>query len=171
MLPNEIFSRITPCVAAQLFSYLFERNKPLYKATIEALAKQRNLRAVFIERKPREERFAWLQSALSRRNNEAVAAHLLQLWLVQDHPRLLCDFLDGLGIAHADDGTVENLPEAPAKEQLAAALETLLTTHDPAIVTVYLHTFQALDDKGGWPALGELLEADARLHMGPPIAA
>ena len=166
MAPHEIFSQMTPAVASQIFGFLFEKEKPLYKATLDTLAKKRNLRPVFVERKPRVERFAWLKDSLSRAANEGVAAHLLQVWLVGTQAGMLCDFLDGLGIAHDENGTVEKLPGAPEKAPLAAAVETLLGKYDPAVVAVYLHTFQALHEEGGWSTLGELLESDARLKLG-----
>lgn len=166
MAPNEIYSRMTPEIASLLLSYLFENEKPLYRATVDSLAKQRNLRPIFIDRKPRVERFAWLQAALARNTNSSVAAHLLQIWLVGAQSQLLCDFLDALGIAHESNGTVDDLPPAPQKEQLAAAIECLLAKHNPGVVAVYLHAFQALDDKGGWASLDELLETDPRLHLG-----
>jgi len=165
MVPHEIFSKMPPAAASQIFSFLFEKEKPLYKVTIETLAKKRNLRPVFVERKPREERFAWLKESLGRAINDGPAAHLLQVWLVGAQAPLLCDFLDGLGIAHDENGTVEQLPPAPAKEQLATVIDTLLTKHEAAIVAVYLHTFQALHEDGGWPTLGELLETDDRLKF------
>ena len=37
--------------------------------------------------------------------------------------------------------------------------------HDPGLVTVYMHSFQALDDSGGWPSLEELLSEDERLKL------
>ena len=166
MSPHDIFARITPDVASQLLTFLFEKEKPLYKAMIDSLAKQRNLRPLFIERKPRTERFTWIQAALAKRSSDAIAAQLLQIWLVGAHSKLLCDFLDGLGIAHDENGTVESLPEAPAKEKLAPVIEDLLSKHDPAVVAVYLQAFQALDDKGGWASLTELLESDSRLQLG-----
>jgi len=166
MAPHEIFSKMTPSIASQIFSFLFEKEKPLYKATIDTLAKKRNLRPIFVERKPRDERFAWLKDSVSRAVNDGVAAHLLQVWLIGTQAALLCDFLDALGIAHDENGTVEQLPPAPAKEALAGAIDTLLSKHDAAVVAVYLHTFQALHEEGGWPTLGELLEADARLKLG-----
>lgn len=152
-------------VAWQIFGFLFEKEKPLYKATIEALAKKRNLRPVFVERKPREERFAWMKDSLSRSMNDAVSAHVLQVWLVGAQSAMLCDFLDALGIAHDENGTVEALPEAPAKEALSAAVDALLSKHETGAVAVYLHTFQALHEDGGWPTLGEVLESDARLKL------
>ena len=170
MAPNDIFSRMTPEVASQLFSFLFEKEKQLYKATIESIAKQRNLRPVFIERKPRVERFAWMQNALGRRASASVAAHLLQVWLVGVHAGLLCEFLDALGIEHDENGTVDNLPPAPEKETLAPVIETLLAKHDPGVVAVYLNAFQSLDEQGGWSTLGELIESDPRLTLAAPQA-
>lgn len=166
MVPHEIFSHITPATAAQIFGFLFEKEKPLYKATIEALAKKRNLRPIFIERKPRDERFHWMQDALSRSVNSPVGAHLLQVWLVGAQAPVLCDFLDALGIAHDENGTVEELPEAPELEKVKAAVETLLAKHDPAVVAIYLETFQGLHEKGGWPTLAQVIEADPRLKLG-----
>jgi hypothetical protein len=41
----------------------------------------------------------------------------------------------------------------------------LVQKHDPALVAVYMHAFQALDDSGGWPSLEELLAEDERLKI------
>jgi hypothetical protein len=163
---HEIFAQMPQETAASLFGFLHEKEKPLYRATIESLAKQRKLRTVFVERKPRTERHTWMQEALGRRNSEAIAAHLLQIWLVAAHSKVLCDFLDGLGIKHDENGTIETLPSAPPKAELARVVETLLSRHDRAVVTVYLHAFQALDDKG-WSTLAELLAEDDRLRLAP----
>jgi hypothetical protein len=168
--PHEIFARMPGETAQQLFGFVFEKEKPLYKATIESLAKQRKLRPVFVERKPREERHAWLKEALGRKASEGVAAHLLQIWLIGAHKEVLCDFLDALGIKHDENGTIDNLPEAPAREPLQAAIDTLLAKHDRGVVAVYLHAFQALDD-AGWPTLETLLAEDERLRLEPVAAA
>ena len=162
--PHEIFAHMPPAVAEQLFSFLEKNEKPLYQTTLDTLAKQRKLRLIFVTRKPRPERHAWMRDVLGRAVNAAIAAHLLQIWLVGAHAKLLCDFLDGLGIAHDANGTIEALPPAPAKADLVKAIEPLLTTHDPAVVAVYLHAFQALDDQG-WDSLAELLGEDSRLKL------
>ena len=170
MTPNEIFARMPANTAGTIFGDIFEKEKPLYKNLIESLARQRKLRPVFIERKPRPERFAWIKEALGRKVNEGISAHLLQIWLVSKHAPLLCDFLDALGIKHDENGTVENLPPAPARDALEPAVETILARHDRADVSIYLHSFQALHDNGGWPALHEILESDERLRLGEPAA-
>lgn len=162
--PHEIFARMPEPVSEQLLGYLFEKEKPLYKATIDTLTKQRKLRPVFVERKPRTERHAWMRDVLGKKANESVAAHLLQIWLVGAHAKLLCDFLDALGIAHDENGTIEELPSAPEKAKLSAAIEGLYASHDPGVVAVYLHAFQALDEKG-WSTLEELLAEDPRLKL------
>src|SRR3954470_19412342 len=170
LTPNEILAHMPAETAQQLFSYLFEKDKPLYKATIDSLAQQRKLRPVFVERKPRVERHAWMKDALSRKQNDGVAAHLLQIWLIGAHKQLLCDFLDALNIAHDENGTIDELPPAPSKEDLSKAVDALLAKNDPAIVAVYLNAFQALDDKG-WETLSELLAEDERLKLGGQQAA
>ncbi len=55
---------MSPLLAAQIFTFLQKEKKPVYKAAIQGLANQRNLRAVFIERKLPAERFPWMQKAL-----------------------------------------------------------------------------------------------------------
>ncbi len=163
--PHEIFAQMPPAVVEQLFSFLMENEPQLYHTTIDTLAKQRKLRTVFLERKPRAERHAWMGEVLGRKVNESVGAHLLQIWLVGAHAKLLCDFLDGLGIAHDANGTIEALPPAPAKDALVKAIDPLFAQHDPGVVAVYLHAFQALDDQG-WASLAELLAEDPRLKLG-----
>jgi len=168
--PHEIFAHMPPETASQIFGFLHEKERPLYRATIDSLAKQRKLRPIFVERKPRNERHAWMQDTLGRKSSGGVAAHLLQIWLVGAHAQVLCDFLDGLGIAHDENGTIEALPSAPAKEDLTRVIDSLMAKHDPCVVAVYLHAFQALDDKG-WATLEELLGTDDRLRLGAPVNA
>jgi len=167
--PHEIFAQMPAETGTELLGFILDNEKPLYKATIDTLAKQRKLRPVFIERKPRVERQAWIKEALGRKVNEGVAAHLLQIWLIGAHKAVLCDFLDALGIKHDENGTIDNLPEAPSKEQLAPAIDTLLAKHDRATVAIYLHAFQALDEQG-WPTLEAILHEDERLQLSPTAA-
>jgi hypothetical protein len=140
------------------------------ESTCSLILAQRKLRSIFVERKPRAERFAWIKEALGRRQNEPFAANLLQIWLVSRHSAMLCDFLDSLGIKHDDNGTVEQIPSQPEKPAIEAAVGGLLEKYDPALVTVYLHAFQALDETG-WPLLDEVIAADSRLQLGTPAAA
>lgn len=147
-----------------MLNYLNEEQKPLYKAAIDSLAKQRKLRPVFVERKPRPERHAWMHEALGRKINETVSAQLLQVWLVGAQSKLLCDFLDGLGIKHEEDGTVEQLPGAPEISKIQQVVETLLGKYEAELVAVYLNAFQALGETG-WDTLQQVLDTDPRLRL------
>ena len=166
MRSHEIFQGMSPDLAAKIFTFLHTEQKPVYKAAIQGLANQRNLRGVFIERKPPGERFPWMQAALGRPLSDALAAHLLQAWLLGANKEMLCDFLDGMEIKHSDDGTVEELPPAPPKEKIGAAVLRLLEKYSPETVAVYLHAFRDMDSAVQWPALDEILSEEPRLKLG-----
>ena len=117
MRSHEIFQKLSPALAAKIFTFLQTEQKPVYKAAIQGLANQRNLRGVFVERKPPGERFPWMQAALRRPLSESLATHILQAWLLGAQKEMLCDFLDRMEIKHDDDGTVDELPPAPPREK------------------------------------------------------
>ena len=166
MRSHEIFERMSPALAAQIFTFLQAEQKPVYKAAIQGLANQRNLRGVFIERKPPNERFPWMQAALSRKISDSVASHVLQAWLLGANKEMLCDFLDAMEIKHADDGTVDELPDSAPKEKIAAAVQRLLEKYPAETVAVYLHAFKDMDSAVQWPPLDEILGEEPRLKLG-----
>jgi len=157
---------MSPALAAQIFTFLQAEQKPVYKAAIQGLANQRNLRGVFIERKPPAERFPWMQAAFSRKISDSVASHVLQAWLLGTNKQMLCDFLDAMEIKHADDGTVDELPDSAPKEKIAAAVQRLLEKYPAETVAVYLHAFRDMDSAVQWPALDEILGGEPRLKLG-----
>jgi hypothetical protein len=165
MKAHELFRDMSAPLAAEVFTFLHEHEKPVYKAAIQGLANQRNLRAVFVERKPRDERHAWMKAALSRPVSDTLATHLVQAWLLGANKPMLNDFLDALEIAHEEDGTVEIIPPSPPKEKLQAAVDQMLTKYNPQAVAVYLHAFRDMDSSVQWPPLNEILTEDARLQL------
>jgi len=166
MKSHEIFQAMSPLLAAEILTYLQREHTPVYKTVVQALAQQRHLRPAFVERKPAQERYTWLHAALGRKLSDTLAAHLLQAWLLGARKPLLCDFLDPLGISHDEDGTVEELPESPAKEKLREVITKLLTKYPAETVAVYLHAFHDMDSTVSWPPLGEVLADDERLRLG-----
>ncbi|HEY2614153.1 MAG TPA: hypothetical protein VGI42_00445 [Chthoniobacterales bacterium] len=165
MKSHQIFQTMSPALAANIFTSLQTEQKPVYKAAIQGLANQRNLRALFVERKPPNERFPWMQQALARAGSDTLATHLLQAWLLSAHKEMLCDFLDSLGILHEEDGTVEELPPSPAKEKIAEAVAQLLEKYPQETAAVYLHAFCEMDSAVRWPALDEILATEPRLTL------
>ncbi len=161
-----MFQRMSPTLAAAMLAWLHAEQKPVYKAAIQGLVNQRKLRPVFVERKPPNERYPWMQQALGRPLSEALASHVLQAWLLGANKEMLCDFLDALEIQHDADGTVENIPEAPPKEKIAAAVDLLLGKYPPEHVAVYLHAFRDMDSTVQWPPLDEVLGEHPQLQLG-----
>ncbi|MBA2622969.1 MAG: hypothetical protein H0U88_05025 [Chthoniobacterales bacterium] len=165
MKSHELFQRMSPALAAEVFLFLQREEKPVYKAAIQGLANQRNLRGVFVERKPPNERHPWMQAALSRPVSDALASHLLQAWLLGGHKPMLRDFLAGLEIAHEEDGTVEELPACPPREKLQLAIDQLLAKYPAETVAIYLHAFRDMDSSVQWPALSEILQEKPELQF------
>ena len=144
---------MSPALAAEIFTFLQTEQKPVYKAAIQGLANQRNLRGVFIERKPPAERFPWMQAAFARKISDSLASHVLQAWLLGANKEMLCDFLDALEIKHADYGTVDELPPEVPKEKIEMAVDRLLGKYRAENVAAYLHAFRDMDNTVQWPAL------------------
>src|SRR5580700_3194332 len=165
MTSYEIFGRCSSLLANEIFVYLQEKEKPVYRAVIQNLANQRKLRPVFIERKPKSERHIWLQQALARKPADDLATQVLQIWLLGAQQPLICQFLDALEIKHDGKGVVEQLPPEPEPEKLRAAVDLVLEHYSPEVVTIYLRLFLMMDD-AGWKKLREMLESDERLRLG-----
>ncbi len=165
MKSYELFQRMSPVLATGILSYVQKEQTAVFKSVVQGLAGQRKLRSVFIERKPPDERYTWIKAALARKTSDTLAAHLLQAWLLGAQKPMLCDFLDSLGIAHGDDGTVEQLPESPPREKLRQTINQLLAKYPAETVAVYLHAFYDMDSTVTWPPLGEVLSEDERLKL------
>ncbi len=165
MKAHQLFQSMSQPLAADVFTFLQTNEKPVYKAAIQGLANQRNLRAVFVERKPRDERHAWMRAALSRPASDTLATHLLQAWLLGANKPMLREFLGALEIPHEEDGTVEEIPPCPPKERLQAAIDLLLSKYPAEPVAVYLHAFREMDSSVQWPALEEILNDNSRLQL------
>ena len=165
MTSYEIFGRCSSQLANEIFGYLQEKEKPVYRAVIQNLANQRKLRPVFIERKPKPERHVWLQQALARKPADDLATQVLQIWLLGGQQPLICEFLDTLEIKHDGKGVVDQLPAEPELPKLQAAIDLILQDHSPETVTIYLHIFRMMDD-ADWKHLGVILDSDGRLALG-----
>lgn len=161
---HELLGFMSPALANDILSFVFESDKPGYRATMAAVAEAKRVRPIFLERQPRAERHASMVSALSKPNLETAAAALIRAWLVQKQTPMLIAFLDALAIKH-EKGVVEDLPSAVEDAKLKVAVETLLGKFPHETVAVYLNAFNDMN-AAGWPNLKTLLENDTRLQLG-----
>ena len=161
---HELLGFMSPSLALDILTYAYETDKPLYRATLGAVAEARKLRPVFLERQPRPQRHATMLATLARPSLDMVTANLLRTWLLKKHKQMLTDFLDALGIVH-QDGVVEDLPPAMDDAKVRAAVDGLLAKHPPEAVAVYLNAFNEMNEVE-WPSLKTMLESDPRLQLG-----
>ncbi len=165
MTAFEIYQKIDPSLISDMFLWIRENDRPLYKSVIATLTANRRLRPVFVEKKPVPEQIAWLHKALKLKTSDTVGEHLFQVYFMKGHQDLLIAFCDGMGIKHDGEGSVDGaLPETLDDEKLKTTIDTLVGSHDPKIVTLYLQVFN-LQTATGWNNLSGLLESDDRLKL------
>jgi hypothetical protein len=161
---HELLGFMSPALANDILSFIFESDKPAYKATLAAVAEARRVRPVFLERQPRAERHATMLSALTKPNLDPAAAAFIRAWLVKKHAAMLVDFMNALEIKN-ENGVVEDLPAAMDDAKLKPAVEILLGKYPHEVVAVYLNAFNDLNT-ANWPNLKAILESDTRLQLG-----
>jgi len=161
---HELLGFMSPALATEIIEYLFESDKPSYRATLSAVAEARKLRPVFLERQSRAQRHTTMLGTLTRPHLDQVASILLRTWLVKKYTAMLVAFLDALGIPHKE-GVVEDLPASMDDEKLKAAVEILLQKFPAEVVAVYLNAFNDMNE-ANWPNLKTILESDPRLQLG-----
>jgi hypothetical protein len=161
---HELIGFMSPNLALEIITYTYESDKPLYHATLNAVAEARKLRPVYFERQPRTERHAAMIATLSKPSLEMVTANLIRGWLLKKYKAMLIDFLDALGIAHKE-GVVDDLPASVPDDKLRAAVDVLVSKYQPEVVTVYLNAFNDMNEVE-WPNLKTMLIGDIRLQLG-----
>jgi hypothetical protein len=161
---HELLGFMSHSLAGEILDYMFESDKPTYKATMAAVAQARHVRPVFLERQARTQRDATILTTLPRPALDSAAGVLIRTWLVKKHVTMLEDFLNSLGIKN-EKGVVDDLPVTMDDSRLKTAVDGLLTKYPPEAVAVYLHAFNDMN-QANWSNLKTLLESDPRLQLG-----
>jgi len=161
---HELLGFMSPQLAMEILTYAYESDKPLYRATLAAVAEARKLRPVFLERQPRTQRNATILTTLAKPSMEAVTGNLIRTWLLKKHTGMLRDFLGALGLEHKE-GVVEDLPSTIDDTKLKAAVDAILAKYPPEVAAVYLNEFNEMNEVE-WPNLKTMLESDKRLQLG-----
>lgn len=161
----EIYQKIDPSLISDMFLWIRENDRQLYKSAIATLTANRNLRPVFVEKKSVADQIAWLHKTLKLKTSDTIGEHLFQVYFMKGQQDLLIGFCDGMGIEHDGEGSVEgSLPETLDDEKLKSTIDSLVEAHDPKLVTLYLRVFN-LQTQDGWENLANILESDERLIL------
>jgi hypothetical protein len=162
---HEIFTTIDPAVVAEMLDWFRANDKEVYKSVIAALASDRKLRPVFVQKKSLAEQYAWVQKTLQLRGCDPIGDQLMQAYLMAAQQKMLGMFCDGLGIEHDGKGSVSGaLPKELDPKKLDETVEKLVDIFDPKIFTLYLLCFN-MQVAGGYAALTEKLTSDERLKL------
>jgi len=161
----EIYQKINPAIVNEMFTWIRDNERQLYKTAVSSLAASRNLRAVFVEKKSVPNQIAFIHKTLKLRTSDTIGEHLFQVWFMKGQQELLIQFCDGMAIPHDGEGSVEGtLPETLDDEKLKTTIDDLITKHDPKIITLYLRVFN-LQTADGWANISAALESDERLKL------
>ncbi|BDS08401.1 hypothetical protein NT6N_34410 [Oceaniferula spumae] len=161
----ELFTAVKPSIVTDMFMWMRETDRNLYKTALGSLATNRKLRLAFLQKKPAVEQIAWMHKTLKLKTSDMIGEHLLQVYFMKGQNEMLATFCDGLGIPHDGNGQVEgDLPETLDADKLKTSIDTLLEKFDPALVSLYLHTFN-IQTPEGWGELSSALESDDRLKL------
>jgi len=162
---HEIYQSLAPELLHQMLDWFRDNERSVYQNALATVAGKRNLRPVFIQRKPLPDQYAWIVKTLKLRSCDTIGEHMLQAWFLAGQQPLLAAFCDAVGIPHDGKGSVEgDLPEEIDAAKLDTAVDELLGSYDPRLVTLYLHVFN-MQIPGGWQAMSAKLESDERLKL------
>jgi hypothetical protein len=161
---HELLGFMSPALANDILSFIFESDKPAYRATVAAVAEAKHVRPIFLERQPRDQRHTTMLAVLAKPQLDAAAGAFIRAWLIKKQVAMLVDFLNALEIKN-ENGVVEDLPASVDDTKLKAAVDNLLGKYPHETVAVYLNAFNDMN-AAGWPNLKAMLESDARLQLG-----
>lgn len=166
MKAYELYQNSKPSIIADLFMWMRDTDRELYKNALGSLAANRKMRLPYLQKKPVTEQIAWMHKTLSLKSSDMMGEHILQVYFMKGQEAMLVTFCDAIGIEHDGKGQVDgHLPEQLDADKLKIAVDALLEKNEPGLVALYLHTFN-LQTIDGWEALTETLKSDERLKLG-----
>lgn len=165
MKAYEIYQTIDPALIQDMFQWMRNEERDLYKTTVATLAQDRKLRPVFVLKKSVPEQIAWLHKTLKLKSCDMIGEHLFQVYFMKGQEKMLVTFCDTMGIEHDGKGSVDgDLPESLDAAKLKEAVDKLIEESGAKLTTLYLQIFN-LQTENGWDSLTEILEKDERLTL------
>ena len=165
---SAIWPTLPPQLANEILIAVQKGNKKLYRTAVEVMAPRMGVRVPTLIEMPKTQRHATWIHILGRPEMEVLSFNILSTWLIETQRPMLCAWLDVLGIEHGENGCADNFPLEPDAALLKKGVDVLLGQFDPQIVSIYLRTFNQIDETR-WAALDEILRTDSRLQIQPAM--
>ncbi|MDP0490779.1 MAG: hypothetical protein Q7Q71_07005 [Verrucomicrobiota bacterium JB023] len=165
MKAHDLYKNTDPDLIEDMFRWMRDNDRNLYKTSLASLASVKKLRPVFLQKKSVSDQIAYMRKTLSLRTQDLVGEHLFQVWFMKGQQDLLRTFCDRMEIEHDGNGQVTGeLPKELDATKLEETVNRLLEMFDPRLVTLYLHVFN-MQTEQGWDNLSKALEEDSRLSL------
>jgi hypothetical protein len=161
---HAIWPALPPQLANDILVSVQKSNKKLYKTALDLMAPRMGIRVPILIEMPKARRHAAWAQILSRPEMEVLSFNLFSTWLIDSQTPMLCAWLDALGIEHGDNGCADVFPPEPPAATLKKGIDGLLKQFDPLVVTIYLRSFNQIDETQ-WTALEEILNSNPRLQL------
>jgi hypothetical protein len=161
---HTLWPQLPAALANEILLSVQKTNKKLYRTAVEVMAPRMGVRVPILIEMPKTQRHAaWIQ-ILGRPEMEVLSFNVVSTWLIETQTRMLCAWLDSLGIAHGENGCADEFPPEPDAALIKKSVDVLLEKFDPTLVAVYLRAFNCIDETH-WPVLDQILAVDLRLGL------
>ena len=156
MRSYQIFASLPPERTQALLRTLSEKLPIVFAQALGAACVALRARPIYLKRLPFEKRSEAIRRALARVTADPVAAEVLAAYFLECRKPLLVEWLDAVGLSHAEGVLELETPPPPDATKLRAAVETFLAADDDPDRRLLLRAFAA-QEAIDWPALDALL--------------
>jgi hypothetical protein len=156
----QIFASLPPERASALLRTLSEKLPVVFAQALGAACIAMRSRPVYLQRQPFEKRAEAIRRALSRVAADPVAAEVLAAYFLECRKPLLVEWLDLVGLEHAEGVLASDAPPAPSDAALRGAVEKFLANDDDPDRPLLLRAFAA-QEAIAWSTLDALLAEGA----------
>ena len=160
MRSYQIFASLPPERTQALLRTLSEKVPIVFAQALGAACVALRARPVYLRRQPFEKRAQAIRRALARVSAEPVAAEVLAAYFLECRKPLLVEWLDQVGLAHAEGVLETDAAPPPADAKLREAVEKFLGADQDPDRRLLLRAFSA-QQAIEWPALDALLAEGA----------
>jgi len=154
----EVFAHMSPERAHALLEGLRKEAPGVYTQALGAASVWLRARPQFVVKQSPEKRAQYVRRALSRVASNLIAEEVLAAYFLQVKKPLLVEWLDAVGLEHAEGSLEADAPPEPERGALEKAVAAFRKPDDAADRELLLEAFAA-QSAIDWPALEQLLRA------------